>query len=312
MLIGPRKPPYSTWPPAYDVAACIRWRRARDAERAALPHPRGRPAFTREAREAARELARALWIAFDDALPWADSSEGEIVALPEWERRVGLTTDTVLRIPVWKAWTVALAWRRDAEALRLPAARHRVRRRARRRRRRRARARGRSVTDLDVLETRVSTATAACYLGCTRRHVEHLIGAGAPAAWDIRAPGARRARWSVTLASIRLVLAKRHRAAWLEARNRRSAADSSEGAAIIVGMEALFEPLDTVTGDGLRLELYEGGNGDRLSHHARRRPSDSRADGRRAARAHGRQAPDRRCGRIRGGAPSRKLRSCSQ
>ena len=63
----------------------------------------------------------------------------------------------------------------------------------------------------DTLETRVSTATAARYLGVTRRHVEKLVNAGALDAWDVRLPGAKRARWSVALSSVRLLLLARHR-----------------------------------------------------------------------------------------------------
>lgn len=63
----------------------------------------------------------------------------------------------------------------------------------------------------DSLETRCSTAIAAKYLGTTRRHVERLVAAGALAAWDVRLPGAKRARWSVLLSSVRLLLTERHR-----------------------------------------------------------------------------------------------------
>lgn len=65
--------------------------------------------------------------------------------------------------------------------------------------------------DSDRLETRCSTAIAARYLGVTRRHVELLIRSGALDAWDVRMPGAKRARWSVTLASVRVLLIARHR-----------------------------------------------------------------------------------------------------
>lgn len=58
----------------------------------------------------------------------------------------------------------------------------------------------------DALETRVGTAMAARYLGCTRRHVQHLIDAGSLVAWDVRMPGATRAHFVVTLASIRVLL----------------------------------------------------------------------------------------------------------
>src|SRR5690606_22847703 len=63
----------------------------------------------------------------------------------------------------------------------------------------------------DALEARCSTAIAARYLGCTRRHVEKLITAGALEAWDVRLPGAKRARWSVAVASVRVLLLARHR-----------------------------------------------------------------------------------------------------
>lgn len=63
----------------------------------------------------------------------------------------------------------------------------------------------------DTLERRFSTAQAAIFLGSSRRHVENLINAGALVAWDIRLPGAKRARWSVTEASIRELLRARQR-----------------------------------------------------------------------------------------------------
>ena len=65
--------------------------------------------------------------------------------------------------------------------------------------------------EADRLETRCSTALAARYLGVTRRHVEKLVTDGALDAWDVRRPRAKRARWSVALASVRLLLAERHR-----------------------------------------------------------------------------------------------------
>jgi excisionase family DNA binding protein len=61
----------------------------------------------------------------------------------------------------------------------------------------------------DSLETRCSTRIAAKYLGVTRRHVEKLISVGALLAWDVRLPGAKRARWSVTVSSVRLLLLER-------------------------------------------------------------------------------------------------------
>jgi len=60
---------------------------------------------------------------------------------------------------------------------------------------------------IDTLETRCSTPIAARYLDTTRRHIERLIAANVLEAWDVRMPGARRARWSVSLASVRLLLA---------------------------------------------------------------------------------------------------------
>ena len=65
--------------------------------------------------------------------------------------------------------------------------------------------------DPAALETRCSTAMAARYLGCTRRHVEKLIAAGALDVWDVSLPGAKRARFSVLLASVRVLLIARHR-----------------------------------------------------------------------------------------------------
>jgi hypothetical protein len=70
-----------------------------------------------------------------------------------------------------------------------------------------------SGTASDALEPRFSTANAAKFLGCTVRHVEHLIEAGVLDAWDIRLPGAKRARWSVPVASVRVLLAEIHRCA---------------------------------------------------------------------------------------------------
>lgn len=73
-------------------------------------------------------------------------------------------------------------------------------------------------TDTDqVLEPRMSTALAGRYLGVTRRHVEKLIHAGALEAWDVRLPGAKRARWSVTAASVRKLLCERNRFSRTEA-----------------------------------------------------------------------------------------------
>ncbi|HTO48148.1 MAG TPA: excisionase family DNA-binding protein [Burkholderiales bacterium] len=72
------------------------------------------------------------------------------------------------------------------------------------------------MSDPGALETRVSTAIAARYLGVTRRHVEALIRSGALPAWDVRRPGARRARFVVSAASIRVLLLERHHKVWLE------------------------------------------------------------------------------------------------
>ena len=63
----------------------------------------------------------------------------------------------------------------------------------------------------DSLETRCSTAIAARYLGVSRRHIEKLIRVGAIVAWDVRLPGAKRARFSVLAASIRVLLDERKR-----------------------------------------------------------------------------------------------------
>lgn len=63
----------------------------------------------------------------------------------------------------------------------------------------------------DALATRCSTAIAARYLGVTRRHVEKLIATGALDAWDVRLPGAKRARWSVLVSSVRVLLHERAR-----------------------------------------------------------------------------------------------------
>jgi excisionase family DNA binding protein len=62
----------------------------------------------------------------------------------------------------------------------------------------------------DALVPRCSTATAAKYLGCSARFVEKLIRAGALDAWDVRSPGAKRARYAVVVASIRAFLEDRH------------------------------------------------------------------------------------------------------
>lgn len=61
----------------------------------------------------------------------------------------------------------------------------------------------------DVLEQRISTAFAAKYLGTTRRHIEKLVAAGALTAVDVRMPGAKRSRLSVTLSSVRSFIEKR-------------------------------------------------------------------------------------------------------
>lgn len=56
------------------------------------------------------------------------------------------------------------------------------------------------------LETRISTAIAARFLGTTRRHVERLIAAKALDAWDVRLPGAKRARFAVLKSAVRALL----------------------------------------------------------------------------------------------------------
>lgn len=63
----------------------------------------------------------------------------------------------------------------------------------------------------DALVPRCSTAIAARYIGCTRRHVDALIAGGVLEAWDVRAPGAKRARWSVVVSSLRVLMRERHR-----------------------------------------------------------------------------------------------------
>lgn len=73
----------------------------------------------------------------------------------------------------------------------------------------------------DALVVRCSTATAAKYLGCTPRHIEKLIAAGALESWDVSAPGAKRKRHAVVVASLRAFLADRHR------NSERSPADAS-------------------------------------------------------------------------------------
>lgn len=65
--------------------------------------------------------------------------------------------------------------------------------------------------DLEPLERRIGTREAAKFLGVTRRHVEKLIRTGELPAWDVRQRGARRARFVVTLASVRVFLEERRR-----------------------------------------------------------------------------------------------------
>lgn len=64
---------------------------------------------------------------------------------------------------------------------------------------------------IDALETRMGTALAARYLGVTRRHVEKLVRDGVLVAWDLRRPGATRAHYVVSLASVRELLLERVR-----------------------------------------------------------------------------------------------------
>jgi hypothetical protein len=69
------------------------------------------------------------------------------------------------------------------------------------------------VTDpLDVdplMQRRVSTKVASLYLGCSVRHVEDLVHEGELDAIDFRSPGAERAAYGVTVASLRRYLAIR-------------------------------------------------------------------------------------------------------
>jgi hypothetical protein len=68
-----------------------------------------------------------------------------------------------------------------------------------------------ALVERDALVPRCSTAVAAKYIGCTARHVEKLIRAGVLESWDVRAPGAQRARHSVVVASVKALLAERYR-----------------------------------------------------------------------------------------------------
>lgn len=68
------------------------------------------------------------------------------------------------------------------------------------------------MTDLDVdavLQRRVSTKLAAKYLGVSVRQVQQFIHAGLLDAADMRAEGAKRASFSVTVASVRRLLVAR-------------------------------------------------------------------------------------------------------
>jgi len=89
---------------------------------------------------------------------------------------------------------------------------------------------------LDALEARCSTAIAARYLGATRRHVEKLIDRGALRAWDVRSPGAKRARLVVSVSSIRVLLRERHRNTRTEDHEAAPAIDTT--AARVAGSKA--------------------------------------------------------------------------
>jgi hypothetical protein len=107
------------------------------------------------------------------------------------------------------------------------------------------------------LEHRCSTAQTAKYLGSSVRHVQNLIAADALEAKDIRTPGAKRARWSVSLASIRCLVPgaeqknekDTHRTPaggqWCR---RSTSARDTDGVKI-------FDAYDAITGDDLSIEL---------------------------------------------------------
>jgi excisionase family DNA binding protein len=66
------------------------------------------------------------------------------------------------------------------------------------------------MSEPDRLEARCGVAFAARYLGVSSRHVLYLIASGAIEAWDVRRPGAKRARYAVSVSSIRSLLVGRY------------------------------------------------------------------------------------------------------
>jgi excisionase family DNA binding protein len=86
------------------------------------------------------------------------------------------------------------------------------------------------VSEPDALEVRISTREAAKFLGVTRRHVEKLIHAGELPTWDVRQRGAGRARFVVTLASVRVFLEERRRITRTEAATAPAATTNADSA----------------------------------------------------------------------------------
>ena len=73
-----------------------------------------------------------------------------------------------------------------------------------------------------------STAVAAALLGVPRKRVERLIKRGVLAGADVRKPGARRARWAVSVASLRELVQARRELASLTRPDRDSFASPPE------------------------------------------------------------------------------------
>jgi hypothetical protein len=72
---------------SFDVAACIRWLRQRDAARTLPPPINGRPRESRSSRQDRREVLRSLWVPKECLIPWKHPS---IEPLDVWERHVGI------------------------------------------------------------------------------------------------------------------------------------------------------------------------------------------------------------------------------
>jgi len=63
--------------------------------------------------------------------------------------------------------------------------------------------------EAEALQPRIPTKAAARFLGATTRHIVALIRVGELEAVDVRAPNAKRASWSIGVASLRAFVARR-------------------------------------------------------------------------------------------------------